>query len=77
MSEEYRRISDRRNQNTINFRYVIDSVLITLIAALMLALAQGYILLQREDVRISDIQNNISIMQKQDAQILNHLMTKR
>ncbi len=77
MSEEYRRISDRRNQNSINFRYIIDSVLITLIAALMLALAQGYILLQREDVRISDIQNNISIMQKQDAQILNHLMTKR
>ena len=77
MSEEYRRISDRRNQNSINFRYIIGSVLITLIAALMLALAQGYILLQREDVRISDIQNNISIMQKQDAQILNHLMTKR
>ena len=55
----------------------MDSVLIALIAALIIALANGYILIQQEEVKITDIQANIVLIQKQQTQILNYLITKR
>lgn len=60
-----------------NFRYIIDTLLITFIGALIIALVNGYILVQQESVRIADIQQNIRLIQKQQTRTISYLINGR
>lgn len=60
-----------------NFRYIVDTLLITLIGALIIALVNGYVLVQQESVRISDIQTNIRLIQNQQQKTITYLINDR
>lgn len=74
--ENESKYAERRSAER-NWRYVIDSVIVGLIVALIVALANGYVLIQQENTKINDIDANIVQIQKMQQHILDYIVEKK